>query len=148
MKYTTEKKQTIVLYILEKGDSVQSIADLSGKTLYATGQGAYGEPAYYIYNGCDISGGTAELGEMLGYISYDSNGAGTDYEAEERVFFRTLDDVALKLHAGGNMSIEADGGFVYFASKIRAGGGLNIRDIFGTSLPSAGEKGDIFFLIE
>lgn len=119
-----------------------------GGQFYATGQGAYGEPAYYIYNGCDISGGDADLGELLGYISYDNNGAGTDYEAEERVFFRTLDDVALKLHAGGNMSIEADGGFVYFASKIRAGGGLNIRDIFGTSLPSAGEKGDIFFLIE
>lgn len=119
-----------------------------GGQFYATGQGAYDGPAYYIYNGCEISGGTAELGEMLGYISYDNNGAGTDYEAEERVFFRTLDDVALKLHAGGNMSIEADGGFVYFASKIRTGGGLNIRDIFGTSLPSAGEKGDIFFLIE
>jgi hypothetical protein len=119
-----------------------------GGQFYATGQGAYGEPAYYIYNGCEISGGDADLGELLGYISYDNNGAGTDYEAEERVFFRTLDDVALKLHAGGNMSIEADGGFVYFASKIRAGGGLNIRDIFGTSLPSVGEKGDIFFLLE
>lgn len=119
-----------------------------GGQFYATGQGAYDGPAYYIYNGCDISGGDADLGELLGYISYDNNGAGTDYEAEERVFFRTLDGVALKLHAGGNMSIEADGGFVYFASKIRAGGGLNIRDIFGTSLPSAGEKGDIFFLIE
>ena len=29
-----------VLYILEKGDSVQSMADLAGKTVYATGQGA------------------------------------------------------------------------------------------------------------
>lgn len=29
-----------VLYILEKGDSVHNIADLAGKTLYATGQGA------------------------------------------------------------------------------------------------------------
>lgn len=29
-----------VLYILEKGDTVKSIADLKGKTLYATGQGS------------------------------------------------------------------------------------------------------------
>ena len=36
-----------VLYILEKGDSVQSMADLKGKTVYATGQGANPE---YILN--------------------------------------------------------------------------------------------------
>ena len=36
-----------VLYILEKGDSVQNMTDLQGKTLYATGQGANPE---YILN--------------------------------------------------------------------------------------------------
>lgn len=36
-----------VLYILEKGESVQTMADLKGKTLYATGQGANPE---YILN--------------------------------------------------------------------------------------------------
>jgi NitT/TauT family transport system substrate-binding protein len=35
-----------VLYILEKGDSVQSVADLKGKTIYATGQGA--NPEYVL----------------------------------------------------------------------------------------------------
>lgn len=35
-----------VLYILEKGDSVTSMADLKGKTLYATGQGA--NPEYVL----------------------------------------------------------------------------------------------------
>ena len=35
-----------VLYILEKGDSVQSVADLAGKTIYATGQGA--NPEYIL----------------------------------------------------------------------------------------------------
>ena len=119
-----------------------------GGQFYATGQGAYGEPAYYIYNGCKISGGTAELGEMLGYISYDNNGAGTEEEAKERVFFRTLDDVALKIQAGGNISVESDSGYVYFGSPIRAWNGLNIRGSFGTSLPDVGEKGDIFFLLE
>ncbi len=35
-----------VLYVLENGDSVQSIADLKGKTLYAVGQGA--NPEYVL----------------------------------------------------------------------------------------------------
>lgn len=35
-----------VLYILEKGDSVASMADLKGKTIYATGQGA--NPEYVL----------------------------------------------------------------------------------------------------
>ena len=36
-----------VLYILENGDSVHSVADLKGKTLYATGQGSTPE---YVLN--------------------------------------------------------------------------------------------------
>lgn len=35
-----------VLYVLEKGDTVHSVADLAGKTLYATGQGA--NPEYVL----------------------------------------------------------------------------------------------------
>ena len=35
-----------VLYILEKGESVQSVADLEGRTIYATGQGA--NPEYTL----------------------------------------------------------------------------------------------------
>ena len=44
-----------VLYILEKGDTVHSMADLKGKTLYATGQGA--NPEYvlnYLLNQNDV----------------------------------------------------------------------------------------------
>lgn len=36
-----------VLYVLENGDSIQSVADLKGKTIYATGQGSTPE---YILN--------------------------------------------------------------------------------------------------
>ena len=36
-----------VLYLLENGDSVQSMADLAGKTVYATGQGLQSE---YVLN--------------------------------------------------------------------------------------------------
>lgn len=35
-----------VLYILEKGDTIQSMSDLAGKTIYATGQGA--NPEYVL----------------------------------------------------------------------------------------------------
>ena len=35
-----------VLYILENGDTIQSMADLAGKTIYATGQGA--NPEYVL----------------------------------------------------------------------------------------------------
>ena len=35
-----------VLYILEKGDSIQTLADLEGRTVYATGQGA--NPEYIL----------------------------------------------------------------------------------------------------
>ena len=34
-----------VLYIVENGDSVQSVADLKGKTIYASGKGATPEYA-------------------------------------------------------------------------------------------------------
>lgn len=49
-----------VLYILEKGDSIQSMADLRGKTIYATGQGA--NPEYILnylltQNGLDPAAG-------------------------------------------------------------------------------------------
>ena len=45
-----------VIYIVEKGDSVQSLADLAGKTIYATGKGSTPEYAFnYILseNGLD-----------------------------------------------------------------------------------------------
>lgn len=45
-----------VLYILEKGETVQSLADLKGKTVYATGQGANPE---YILNHLLIKSGVA-----------------------------------------------------------------------------------------
>ena len=36
-----------VLHILERGDTIQSISDLEGKTIYATGQGSTPE---YVLN--------------------------------------------------------------------------------------------------
>lgn len=44
-----------VLYVVEKGESIQSVSDLAGKTLYATGKGATPEFALnYVLNQNDI----------------------------------------------------------------------------------------------
>ena len=48
-----------VLYILENGDSVQSVSDLAGKTIYATGQGANPEFVLnHILTSNDLTPGT------------------------------------------------------------------------------------------
>lgn len=70
-----------VLYIVERGDSVKSLADLSGKTLYATGEGAAPEYALrYLLkeNGLDGENAPniqwcADTTEALSYISSDEN---------------------------------------------------------------------------
>ena len=69
-----------VLNIVERGDSVQSIKDLAGKKLYATGQGA--TPEYTLRhilkeNGIDPDSGLtiqwcADTTEALSYIAKDS----------------------------------------------------------------------------
>lgn len=72
---------TGVLYIVERGESVQSLADLAGKTVYATGQGAV--PEYTLRylltaNGMDADKDLtiqwcADTTEALSYISADEN---------------------------------------------------------------------------
>ena len=66
-----------VLYILEKGDSVQSMADLAGKTVYATGQGA--NPEY-----------------VLNYLLTEN---GVD-PAEVDIQWKTADEVAALMASG------------------------------------------------
>ncbi|MEA4813949.1 MAG: MqnA/MqnD/SBP family protein [Oscillospiraceae bacterium] len=70
-----------VLYVVERGDSVQSVADLKGKTIYATGQGAV--PEYTLdylltKNGLDPTKDVtiqwcADTTEALSYIAKDSS---------------------------------------------------------------------------
>ncbi len=52
-----------VLYILENGDSVNSLADLDGKTIYATGQGA--TPEYVLNMILEQNGINADI-EFMG----------------------------------------------------------------------------------
>lgn len=70
-----------VLYIVERGDTVQTIADLAGKTIYATGAGAAPEYALrYLMseNGMDADKDItvqwcADTTEALSYIARDAN---------------------------------------------------------------------------
>lgn len=70
-----------VLYIVERGDTVSSLADLAGKTLYATGEGAAPEYALrYLLDKSGISGDAmpniqwcSDTTEALSYVSADEN---------------------------------------------------------------------------
>lgn len=70
-----------VLYIVERGESVNGLADLSGKTLYATGEGAAPEYALrYLLKENDLEGDKApniqwcaDTTEALSYIAADAN---------------------------------------------------------------------------
>lgn len=69
-----------VLHILENGDSVQSIADLKGKTLYAMGQGA--NPEFIIKHILDKNG-----------LTYSTDGS----DADVKLVFNTPDAVSASL---------------------------------------------------
>ena len=70
-----------VLYIVERGDSVNSLADLAGKTVYATGEGAAPEFGLkYLLKENGLEGDNAptiqwcaDTTEALSYIASDEN---------------------------------------------------------------------------
>ena len=70
-----------VLYIVERGDTVQSLEDLAGKTVYATGAGASPEYALrYLMSqkGLDVDADMnvqwcSDTTEALSYIAKDAN---------------------------------------------------------------------------
>lgn len=115
--------------------------------LYATGKGSDNQAAFYICDGVTGDGANLRANDPIGYISYDTNGAGTSSEARERVFFTTLHNTALKIEASGNMSISA-ASFIYVPTLFKAVGGLTIGSAhFGSSPPSTGENGQLFFVV-
>lgn len=82
--------------------------NIYGGMFYATGKGADNGAAYYIYNGVSIDdSGNPELGDLMGYISYDTTGTGLTNEQQNRVIFATTNNSALKISAATNMSISA-----------------------------------------
>ena len=121
--------------------------DIYGGRFYATGQGRTDDQAaFYIYDGCTIgNNGVVALGNKIGYLSYDDQGAGTSEEAKKRVFLTSLNGVALKLNSGGNMSLEA-GGDIFTMSPIRAAGGICVgSNSYGSTVPRTGKPGQLFF---
>ena len=119
-----------------------------GGDLYATGQGnaAGTNPAFYMSDGVTGSGANTEPNVPKGWLCYDKNGAGTTQEAENRVFLHSEPGVALKLDAGGDMSLEADDS-IYFLSYLKLRKGVN----YGTAAQRDAitpENGQIFFVVE
>lgn len=95
--------------------------EIAGGIFRATGQGRNNETAYYIQNG----------NIQCGYISYDNNGAGTEDEARERVFFTTVNNVALKIQSAGNLSLSAGNNgkkTVYISSDTEISGELKVNN--------------------
>ena len=84
--------------------------NIVGGIFKATGQGSStgAEPAYYIYNGLKNNDpDNIEMGNLLGYLSYDTGGNGVN-ESKNRVILTTIDEsIPLKIQSGGNLSIEA-----------------------------------------
>lgn len=126
-------------------------AEIYGGLFYATGQGADDGAAYYIYDsGTYDRKGNYVLGNLVGYISYDTNGSGdTDddgnvIDAEKRVIFNT-EGIPLKINSGNNMSLEANG-TIYMISPTFFGDTITLAtSSFGKTLPSSGQYGQLFF---
>lgn len=119
-----------------------------GGDLYATGQGNTSgtSPAFYMSDGVTGSGGNTTPNAPKGWLCYDKNGAGTTQEAQNRVFLHSEPGVALKLDAGGDMSLEADDS-IYFLSYLKLRKGVN----YGTAAQRDAitpENGQIFFVVE
>ena len=119
---------------------------ICGGKFFATGNGSFtspdDNPAYYISNGMSGSGANATPNSPVGYISYDTSGAGDDNEAKNRVFFVTDTNVAMKIQAGGNMSLQAKD-FIFVHTPLALS-----SDLYGTTFPSSPQVGQIYFYLE
>lgn len=129
--------------------------NIYGGMFYATGKGADDGAAYYIYDD------DYESGNLVGYISYDTNGTGaTDdddnvIEAKNRVIITSLsyEDknkkehyIPLKLNSASNMSLEANGN-IYMMSDTQFNDKIILQSsCFGKTLPTTGKVyGRLFF---
>lgn len=119
---------------------------IMGAHFYATGEGRLSQPAYYIYDQYDQY--KDELGQLKGYISYDRSAPIADSDAATRVLFNTEDGVALKLNAGGNMSLKA-ARYVYIDALLNLAQGIKIgADSYGSTPPThEAEVGQLYFVI-
>ena len=118
---------------------------------YATGEGRNSQAAYYIYDSYNQK--KDELGNLVGFLSYDTGGTGTTEDATNRVLLTTLDvvdedgdalETALKLQASGNMSLAAKK--IYMMSGVQFSDVIILEsDCYGSKLPSKPVSGQIYF---
>lgn len=106
-----------------------------GGSLWATGNDPENDTTngFYIANGVTGTGVSTVPNAKQGWLSYDTHGQSPD--AANRVWLKTITDVALKIESGGNMSIEAAGGHtIYFASAVNfavSPTGITATAVFG-----------------
>lgn len=124
---------------------------IKGGSFRATGYGfnSDSESAYYIYNG----------NNRAGFLSYDRSGSiESTANSDTRVILASENFNPLKLRGATNISIEALGqyydpssGNSYYGhdGKIYLQGNLILAEklSFGSSLPSTGSYGQVFFLL-
>ena len=116
---------------------------LFGGKIYATGIGENDGAAYYIADGVQGRGSNTRPGDLLGWISYDNNGAGTPTQKRQRMFIHSEDEVAIKIESGSDMSLEANDR-IYLMSYIM----LALNKSFGYgSPPSDAVDGQLYFQI-
>ena len=97
-------------------------------------------------DGVTGSGANTEPNTPKGWLCFDKNGAGTAWEAAERVFLHSQPGVAIKIESGGNMSIDA-AGHIHMQAPITLQSGVN----YGTAAQRDAitpENGQIFFVVE
>lgn len=70
------------------------------------------------YSGKSELGVYDAAGNKYGHICYDADGAGTDEEAQKRMFIATENGKAMKIQSGGNLSIDAGDKTVYLMSDV------------------------------
>ncbi len=176
-------------------DGVDDLADgdyygtfINGKTIYspeiyagmfyATGEGrkkgmSGEDAAYYVYDSYrrtknEDGSYTHQLGNLVGYLSYDTKGEGTSTEAAKRVLLTSLSykdgkdkdgntiwvDIPIKIEAAGNVSIKADSGKIFMESSTQFSGGIILEELvnFGTidqrPAASGAVNGQLFFVYE
>ena len=156
-------------WVKRNGDLRAVNGTFSGQ-FYSTGQGslvadgATFDPndetttAYYLFDGTPDPGDESD--EWMAFISYDENGAGEEWEKQNRVIFRANDrknngastgittGIPIKIESGSDMSLECkNNGSIYCGSPFRMFGPLCLwREAYGAALPASGQyPGQLFF---
>ena len=95
-----------VLYILENGDSVHSVADLKGKTLYATGQGS--TPEYVLHALLEKNGLKAGEDVIIEYKAEHDELATLAASGEVALAMLPEPNVTAAMAKNGNLRIALD----------------------------------------